>query len=63
MQKNNFEGEESCIDWEGTEKHHRKLKKDEENTPEEDIPAKDRVFYPKNQLLQIDPLTIVGCSW
>ena len=43
-----FEGEESCTDWEGIEKHDRKLKKDEkeiENTPEEDMLAKGTQFY------------------
>jgi len=43
MQKNDFEAEESCTDWEETEKHHRKLKKDKgeiENTPEGDMLAK-----------------------
>ena len=46
MQKNDFEGEESCTDWGGTEKHHRKLERkgegEIENTPEEDSYTRQR---------------------
>jgi len=48
MQKNNFEEEGSCTDWEGTKKHHRKQKKDEreiENTPKEDMFGKGIKSY------------------
>ena len=43
MQKNGLEEGDSCTDWEGTEKHQKKLKKDEgetENTPEQDMLGK-----------------------